>query len=32
MAYDYNNIKKQYESLNDEQKKQFEEMNKNDTS
>ena len=32
MAYDYNNIKKQYEWLNDEQKKQFEEMNKNDTS
>ncbi len=32
MAYDYNNIKKQYESLNDEQKKQFAEMNKNDTS
>ena len=32
MAYDYNKIKQQYESLNDEQKQQFAEMNKNDTS
>ena len=32
MAYDYNQLKKQYESLNDQQKQQFAEMNKNDTS
>lgn len=32
MAYDYNQLKKQYEWLNDEQKQQFAEMNKNDTS
>jgi len=32
MAYDYNQLKKQYEWLSDQQKKQFAEMNKNDTS
>lgn len=32
MAYDYNQIKKQYEWLNDQQKEQFAEMNKNDTT
>ena len=32
MAYDYNQLKKQYEWLNDQQKQQFAEMNKNDTS
>lgn len=32
MAYDYNKLKKQYEWLNDEQKQQFQEMNKNDAS
>jgi len=32
MAYDYNKLKKQYEWLNDEQKQQFQDMNKNDTS
>lgn len=32
MAYDYNRTKKLYEWLSDEQKQQFQEMNKNDTS
>jgi len=32
MAYDYNQLKKQYEWLSDQQKQQFAEMNKNDTS
>ena len=32
MAYDYNKLKKQYEWLSDQQKQQFAEMNKNDTS
>lgn len=32
MAYDYNRTKQLYEWLNDEQKQQFAEMNKNDTS
>ena len=32
MAYDYNKTKQLYEWLNDQQKQQFSEMNKNDTS
>lgn len=32
MAYDYNKTKQLYEWLNDEQKQQFADMNKNDTS